>query len=63
MLVEAFPEKGLQVVFDIPKEQSAGYSKMGRVRLSTAKVENLGWKCHVSLQDGMKKTVESYILE
>lgn len=61
MLVKAFPERGLEVVFDIPKEQSAGYSKMGRVKLNTGKVEKLGWKCNVALKEGIKRTVKSYI--
>ena len=60
MLTELYPEKGLKVVFDIPETMSAGYSKMGRVKLSTKKLETLGWKCSVSLKDGMKRTVDSF---
>ena len=60
MLTELYPEKGLKVVFDIPETMSAGYSKMGRVKLSTKKLETLGWKCSVSLKDGMKGTVDSF---
>lgn len=59
-LVEAFPEKSLKVVFDIPEEMSLGYSKMGRVELSTEKVEKLGWRPEVSLREGMVRTVRSF---
>lgn len=61
-LVSLFPEKGLKVVFDIPETMSAGYSKMGRTKLCTEKIEKLGWKPGVSLEEGMKRTVESFDL-
>lgn len=60
LLVSVFPEKKLKVVFDIPEEMSQGYSKMGRVRLSTEKLEKLGWTPQMSLIEGMKRTVESF---
>ena len=59
-LVSLFPEKGLKVVFDIPETMSAGYSKMGRTKLCTEKIEKLGWKPGVSLEDGLRRTVESF---
>ena len=59
-LVSLFPEKGLKVVFDIPETMSAGYSKMGRTKLCTKKIEKLGWKPGVSLEDGLRRTVESF---
>lgn len=62
-LVSLFPERGLEVVFDIPETMSAGYSKMGRTRLCTEKIEKLGWKPRVSLADGMRRTVESFDLQ
>lgn len=59
-LVQLYPEKGLKVVFDIPKEMSLGYSKMGRVMLNTEKIENKGWKVLVNLESGLKKTIDSF---
>ena len=59
-LVSLFPEKGLKVVFDIPETMSAGYSRMGRVRLCTRKISDLGWKPRIPLAEGMKRTVESF---
>lgn len=60
MLVDLFPEKEVKVVFDIPKQMSLGYSKMGRTELSTKKMEDLGWTTKVNLAEGMKKTVLSF---
>lgn len=60
-LVELFPERRLKVVFDIPSQQSAGYSKIKRVKLDTRKLEELGWVCEVGLLEGMRRTVESFL--
>lgn len=59
-LVEIFDDRKIKVMYDIPKEQSAGYSKMGRVQLNTSKLEYLGWSCEVSLQEGLIRTVRSF---
>lgn len=60
LLTDLYPEKGLKVVFDIPETMSAGYSKMGRVRLNTKKLESIGWKCKISLREGLVRTIESF---
>lgn len=38
----------------IPETQSAVYSKMGRVKLNTGKLEKLGWSADVDLQEGLE---------
>lgn len=60
ILVSLFPEKELKVVFDIPEEMSQGYSKMGRVKLCTRKIEDIGWRCLMPLSEGMRRTVLSF---
>lgn len=60
MLTGLFPERGRKVVFDIPETMSAGYSKMGRTRLNTEKLEKMGWTCKVPLKEGLKRTVKSF---
>lgn len=60
-LTNIFPEKGLSVIYNIPEEQSLGYSKMGRVKLNTNKIEELGWSCKINLKEGLYKTVNSFI--
>lgn len=61
MLVQLKEESNLKVVFDIPETQSAGYSKMGRVKLNTEKLEKLGWTAEVYLKEGLERTVESFL--
>ena len=60
MLTGLYPERGRKVVFDIPETMSAGYSKMGRTRLNTGKLEKMGWTCKVPLKEGLKRTVKSF---
>ncbi len=59
-LVKLFPEKNLSVKFDIPKAQSAAYSKDGRTIMEMLKIEKIGWKRLVKLDEGLKRTVESF---
>lgn len=61
MATEAFPELNLEVIFDIPAEQSLGYSKMGRTRLSTEKLKRIGWRCSVPFRIGIKRTIKSFV--
>ncbi|MDG3142204.1 NAD-dependent epimerase/dehydratase family protein [Streptococcus suis] len=60
LLIETFPERQLNLIFNIPKEMGKGYSKMGRTQLDTRKLEQLGWTKKMSLQEGVQKTVESF---
>lgn len=61
MLVDLFPEKRLRVEFDIQLKQE-GYLKstISRHCPNTVKLRNLGWKPRYSLQEGFKRTVESF---
>ena len=59
-LVDVFPEKNIKVVFQVPKEMSLGYSRIGRIKLNTDKLAALGWKCRICLEQGLRKTVLSY---
>jgi nucleoside-diphosphate-sugar epimerase len=58
-LTTLFSDKGIKVVFDIPKTASIGYSKMGRTVLNTTKLETLGWTRSVSLDQGLVRTVKA----
>lgn len=60
LFVQLFPEKDIKVVFDIPAEMSAGYSKMGDSRLDTTKIEKLGWIRKIPLEVGLVKTINSF---
>ncbi|MGV3028764.1 NAD-dependent epimerase/dehydratase family protein [Streptococcus hyovaginalis] len=60
LLIDSFPNRQLKLIFDIPKVMGKGYSKMGRTKLNTKKLESFGWHKEVSLKEGIKKTVESF---
>lgn len=60
ILTEMFSERNLQVVYDVSQEDGLGYSKLGQTRLCTDKLEKLGWKCEVSLAEGLRRTVQSF---
>lgn len=60
-LTKIFPEKNLKVTYlDSSKVNTVGYSKIARVKLSTKKLETLGWRPQVKLEEGLKRTVESF---
>ena len=60
ILCDLYPEKQLEVIFDIPETMSAGYSKMGRIKLNTDKLRKIGWDCRISLKEGLRRTVDSF---
>lgn len=61
MLTKLFPEKNLKVTYlDSSQVNTAGYSKIKRVKLSTEKIENVGWEPQVGLEEGLRRTVASF---
>lgn len=60
-LTKLFEEKNLKVTYlDSNKVDRTGYSKIARVKLSTKKLEKLGWIPQVKLEEGLKRTVKSF---
>ncbi len=61
-LVEAYPEKGLKVIFDLPSEQEAkGFSLIENAVLNSEKLESLSWQPSTDLVTGLKKVVEEQL--
>lgn len=57
-LIDAFPERGLKLVFDIPEPaQNTGCAPFTLGILSSEKIRKLGWKPNYSLEEGLKRTV------
>lgn len=57
-LTEAYPEKGLRVVFDLPDDSEAkGFSLIENAVLSSEKLEALGWQSETDLVTGLKNVV------
>ena len=58
-LVEAYPEKDLKVIFDLPTETEAkGFSLIENAVLNSAKLEALGWESQTDLRTGLMRVVE-----
>lgn len=62
LMTEIFPEKGITVKFEIAEDNS-GYCNYTRVGLETAKLEDMGWEPDVCLEDGVMRTVASFMQE
>lgn len=60
MLTKIFKKRKCEVIYKIPEQMSVGYSKIARTKLCTDELEQIGWKCRVSLEKGLKNTVLSY---
>ena len=53
---------GTKVVFDLPSAaEAAGFSKATKARLSSAKLQALGWKSLFPIKVGLHHTVESLL--
>lgn len=58
-LVEAYPERGLKLVFDIPKDtENSGCAPFTLGILGSDKLRKLGWAPSYNLKDGFMRTVE-----
>ena len=58
-LVEAYPERNLKLVFDIPKsDKNTGCAPFTLGILSSDKIRALGWKPIYGLKEGLMRTVE-----
>ncbi len=58
-MTEAYPERNLKLVFDIPNdEQNTGCAPFTLGILGADKLKKLGWKPRYSLKEGIKRTVE-----
>lgn len=58
-LVEAYPERGLKLVFDIPEsDKNTGCAPFTLGILSSNKIRALGWEPIYGLKEGLMRTVE-----
>ncbi len=62
MLTKLYNERSREVIFDIPKQRDKAYSKAGRIKLNLSKIKGLGFKPLISLEEGIKRTVDYNIL-
>lgn len=52
---------GTQVKFEIPPQiEKEGFSKINHAVLDATKLENLGWKAEIHLDEGLERTLNAY---
>jgi nucleoside-diphosphate-sugar epimerase len=61
IFVSTLPEKQLQVIVEKSENNRNCKIKGDRMLMSSKKVESLGWKCEFTIQEGLKRTVESFL--
>jgi nucleoside-diphosphate-sugar epimerase len=57
VFVSTLPEKQLKVVVKKKDDIQSG----GKMLMSSKKMESLGWKCEFAIQEGLKRTIESFL--
>lgn len=63
MVATKIAQGKIKVVFDIPEDAlSTGYAAPTKMHLSASKINSLGWKAEVSLEDMYRRTIE-YLCE
>jgi len=56
-LISMYPERNLELVFDIDKDSATKYVNFKRTRLNDDKLYSLGFNPQTSLEDGIRNTV------
>lgn len=60
MLIRTYPESGSKLVFDIPEDANAfGYAPTSRMLINADKLEALGWKAQVGLEEMFRRLMAS----
>ena len=58
-MVNAYPERNLKLVFDLPKASSNdGTAPFTKGVLDSSKLINLGWSADNDLEEGIKRTIK-----
>lgn len=64
IIMGCFAGKGLKVIIDMGNEEKYNRASLKvKMLMSSKKVESLGWNCCFTLEEGIKRTVESFINE
>ncbi|MFA7653856.1 MAG: NAD-dependent epimerase/dehydratase family protein [Candidatus Magasanikbacteria bacterium] len=63
LLISLFPEKKLKVIYEGRGQDDNYLENKNNIRpmLSTAKIEELGYRCKLSVRDGFYRTIQSFL--
>ena len=59
MVAKKFGNGQIKVVFDIPKSNVYGYATDTKIKLSTKKIQNLGWNPKIDLEEMYRRLISS----
>ena len=59
MVADKVANGEITVIYDIPTENTFGYAKDTRMKLSSNKLRNLGWKPSVGLEEAYIRLIQS----
>ena len=57
LVADKIAEGKIKVVFDIPKDNLFGYAADTRMKLNSDKLQELGWKPEVGLEDAYRRMI------
>lgn len=61
IFISTLPGKQLETIVDYSKNNNKFNIEGDRMLMSSKKIESLGWKCKFTIQEGLKRTIESFI--
>lgn len=63
MVAEKIAMGKINVIFDIPKENTFGYASDTKLKLNSDKLQSLGWKPEIGLEESYRRMIEFMQLE
>lgn len=57
MVCEKIANGKIKVVFDIPESNTFGYAADTKMKLNSDKLQNLGWKPEVGLEEAYRRMI------
>lgn len=63
MVAEKIANGRINVIFDIPKENTFGYASDTKMKLNSDKLQALGWKPEIGLEESYRRMIEFMQLE
>lgn len=58
MVAEKIADNKIKVIYDIPETNTFGYAADTKMKLNSDKLQKLGWKPQVDLEEAYKRMIE-----
>ena len=63
MVAEKIADNRIKVIYDIPETNTFGYAADTKMKLNSDKLQKLGWKPQVDLEEAYKRMIEQMKFE